>query len=302
MKLNRHLTILFADIVGSTNLYEELGDNQAQEATSNCLQHISKQVEAHRGTLIKTIGDEIMCTFQSAEEAGNAAIAIQESLCTFYPLPELQLKVKIGFHFGAVIIQDNDIFGDAVNLAARVTSQAKAQQIITTTETVQRMSKSLQLSSRQLDITKIKGKTKPVQLSELTWGEVSDLTIIGNPSQAPLFSNTSLKLLYQDQIIVINNTNPTFTIGRDNSNSLVITDPLISRYHSIIEYQTDGSFFITDRSTNGAFVTNTQGEEQFLHRNVAKLEGSGLIALGKRMSPTSTSVIYYDATYTPEVL
>ncbi len=301
MTVNNHLTLFFADIVGSTSLYEELGNTQAQKATSSCLQHISDLVEIHHGTVIKTIGDEIMCTFARPEDAGNAAITIQESLCSFCPLPNLCLQVRIGFHFGTVIVEDNDVFGDAVNLAARVTSLAKAQQIITTSETLQKLSNTLQLSSRQLNTTEIKGKTKPIQIYELTWGNVSDLTITGSVFQTPIFANTSLKLLYKEKTIVIDSETPTFTIGRDTLNAIIINDPLISRHHAIIEHQANGLFFITDLSTNGSFVTNTLGEEQFLHRNAARLEGCGLISLGKKMSPASSFVIYYDATFVPDI-
>ena len=300
MPNDNQLTIFFADIAGSTSLYEKLGNSQAQKATSACLQHIAHLVTTHNGAVIKTIGDEIMCTFESPEDAGNAAIATQESLCSFYPLPQLSLRVKIGFHCGTVIIEDGDVFGDAVNLAARLTTQAKAQQILTTSKTLQRMSQNLQTSSRQLNSTEIKGKTKPVQICELTWGNVSDLTITGSVFQAPLFANTSLKLLYNEQTILIDSKTPSFTVGRDSLNALVITDSLISRHHAVIEHQSNGLFFITDLSTNGSFVTNTLGEEQFLHRNAARLEGCGLISLGKKMSPASSFVIYYDATFVPE--
>ncbi len=302
MKIKTQIAILFADIVGSTSLYERLGNSQAQKATSNCLKHISSLIQAHQGILIKNIGDEIMCTFQSAEMAGNAAITIQESLYSFQPLPNLSLKVKIGLHFGTVIIENKDVFGDAVNLAARMTSQAKAQQIITTKETLMRMPKNLQLSSRQLNSAEIKGKTNPIQLYELTWGEISDLTITGTALHSPVISpNSSLNLDYRDKTTLLDIGSPKFTIGRDSDSSFVITDPLISRHHAVIEHQTSG-FIITDLSTNGTYVTNTQGEEQFLHRNAVNLDGCGYISLGRKMTPDSSSAIHYDANFLPEIL
>src|SRR4029078_4322725 len=136
------VAILFADVVGSTQLYEQLGDAKAREMVGRCLDIMREATEANKGTVIKTMGDEVMSTFPTPDDAMNAAKRMQEKISTN---PELahdngHVGIRIGCHFGPVVQEQRDIFGSAVHTANRMTSQAKAKQIINTLPTLPQLS------------------------------------------------------------------------------------------------------------------------------------------------------------------
>jgi adenylate cyclase len=160
------VAILFADVVGSTQLYDQLGDPKAREMVGRCLQIMREATETNRGTVIKTMGDEVMSTFPTADSAMNAARRMQERISTD---PELghdhgQVAIRIGCHFGTVVQEQRDIFGSAVHIANRMTSQAKAKQIITTLSTVELLSAEWRAMARQIDVATVRGKADEVVL------------------------------------------------------------------------------------------------------------------------------------------
>ncbi len=295
MQTKNQLAILFADIAGSTRLYEELGNDKARLITSRCLDRVSRTVSEYNGTVIKTIGDEVMCVFPAADIAARAAIMIQNTISAFSPLPGISLQMRIGFHFGEVLNEKGDVFGNAVNIAARMTAQAKAEQIITTGETLNRLSPQLRSAGRQLNEAHIHGKNEPIQICELTWGEVSELTVTGTASSVSPYSagNTILSLSFQGYKTTISRDNPLVTMGRGDNNSLVIQDLMASRRHARAEWRISGDFYLVDQSTNGVYVLNENGEKRFLHRGEMQLTGSGTFGLGRELSPASPEAIHY---------
>jgi class 3 adenylate cyclase len=139
---NQNLAILFADISGSTSLYETLGDERAHKLVSNFISVLSDIISQYQVKIIKTIGDEVMCTFASAYQAIHAAIGMNKALDTMPPIPlkkPISPSIRIGLHMGPVIWQGGDIFGDAVNVAARMVTMAKPRQIITTEQTIDKL-------------------------------------------------------------------------------------------------------------------------------------------------------------------
>ena len=171
MRRDVELVILFADVVGSTQLYEQLGDVKAREMVARCLQIMREATERFSGTLIKTMGDEVMSTFSTADDSMNAARRMQE---TTYSDASLRydnghVAIRIGCHFGSVVQEDHDVFGSAVHTANRMTSQAKAQQIITTLATVEQLSDEWRGLVRQIDVATVRGRRDEVELFEVLW-------------------------------------------------------------------------------------------------------------------------------------
>src|SRR4030088_3601839 len=136
------LAILFADVVGSTRLYDTMGDLRARDMVAICIDGMRPATEQRQGTVIKTMGDEVMATFPSADEALNAAAQMQQQISTHAQLKvdHQAVAIRIGCHFGPVMLEARDVFGATVHTANRMTSQAKAGQIITTAATVERLS------------------------------------------------------------------------------------------------------------------------------------------------------------------
>jgi class 3 adenylate cyclase len=122
------LAIVFADVVGSTKLYELLGDLRARDMVGICIDVMRAATEQHHGTVIKTMGDEIMATFPTADDALNAAAQMQMQISTHPGLKvdEQTVAIRIGCNFGPVVLENRDIFGSAVHTANRMTSQARS--------------------------------------------------------------------------------------------------------------------------------------------------------------------------------
>jgi class 3 adenylate cyclase len=290
------LAVLFSDVVGSTRIYEILGDQRAREIVSLCIELMRSATEQHRGTVIKTMGDEVMATFPSADDSMNAAAQIQRQISAH---PALQVEgqgvaVRIGCHYGPVVLESRDVFGATVHTANRMTSQAKAGQIMTTAATVEHLSAEWRASVRQIDIATLKGQGAEVTLYEAIW-QTEDVT-----SMLPSIAMGSghdrkvqrLRLVMFDREIVVDENRPHIAIGRADENDAVIRGNLISRIHARIEISRN-KFLLIDQSTNGTFVNSLDGEESFVRRDSMQLKGVGMIGLGKVPETDSPQTIRY---------
>ena len=152
------LAILFADVVGSTRLYELMGDLKARDMVAICIDVMRSATEQHQGTVIKTMGDEVMASFPSADQALNAAATMQQQISRHSQLKvEGQpVTIRIGCHFGPVVLENRDVFGATVHTANRMTSQAKGGQIMTTAAVVDKLSPQWRAAVRQVDIAMLK--------------------------------------------------------------------------------------------------------------------------------------------------
>ncbi|MCP4392122.1 MAG: adenylate/guanylate cyclase domain-containing protein, partial [Gammaproteobacteria bacterium] len=168
--------IMFADISGSTQMYDQLGDEAAKRTIDKCLGQLQIVTEAHKGVVIKKIGDELMCRFDSADAAVSAARVSQSEIKALGTLENTLLAIRAGIHYGEVIEDDNDIFGDAVNIAARMAGIAKGGQIITTADTVSELNPELGSQARQVDLTRVKGKQEKLAVFEVLWEQSGDVT------------------------------------------------------------------------------------------------------------------------------
>ena len=110
--------VLFADVSGSTKLYETAGNAVAHAAVESCVNLMRQKTQAAKGRVIKTIGDEVMSAFSSADDAADAAIEMQLAISELPPVGNTTLGIRIGFNYGPVVERDGDVFGDAVNLAS----------------------------------------------------------------------------------------------------------------------------------------------------------------------------------------
>ncbi len=277
------LAILFADVVGSTKLYELMGDLRARDMVALCIDVMRTATEQNNGTVIKTMGDEVMSTFPTVDEALNAASQMQHMITEH---PDLKVdgqpvSIRIGCHFGPVVLENRDIFGSAVHTANRMTSQAKAGQIITTSTMVEKLSAEWQSAVRQIDIATLKGRSNEVALYEVLW-QTEDITSMlpAIPMNGRDGKKMHLRLRYQGQEVVVDEKRTNVAMGRAEDNDLVVKGNLISRLHARIEMSRN-KFLLIDQSTNGTFVTAANGEESFVRRDSMQLKGEGLIGLGK---------------------
>ena len=285
------LVILFADISGSTHLYEVLGDTAARQRVGRCLSFLTKMTHENGGTAIKTIGDAVLSTFPSANAAVQAARAMQEALAEEAPGSQLPLAIRVGLHFGLALVEAEDIYGDAVNVAARIVGLAKAEQILATRQTVELLTPELRARTRYIDRAPVKGKQEEIDLYEVIWQE-TDLTPVETLHVVSLVPQALLRLHYRDRTVELNQSRPVVTMGRGQQNDLVVQGELISRFHVCVEYRR-GKFVLLDQSTNGTFVITQAGERVYVHREELLLQGTGVISLGRALAADSPEAIHF---------
>lgn len=294
-----NLAIMFADISGSTKLYDSLGDDTARALVSHTLDTISEVIVRYNGTVIKTIGDEIMCTFDSAEDAATAACEMHETLDEENNEGNNAepVAIRIGMHFGPAIMEAGDVFGDAVNIAARMAAQAKARQIMTTKTTMELLPPILQASTRFVDYAPIKGKKDIVEIFEVIWQQ-EDITRMATSMLSPdkKMPQVKLRLRYNNQDTMLDPERSSIILGRSQGCDMPVAEKLASRQHVRIELRRE-KFFIIDQSTNGTYVRIDDNGDSFLRREEMALSGTGTISLGRAFSEEPIEVVHFSHEY-----
>jgi hypothetical protein len=288
------LAVLFADICGSTALYDNLGDSLARRLIAQCVATMSGEISAHRGTLIKTIGDEIMCTFPSAEAAMHAACAMQRAVKNGRYEGGHEMHIRIGFNYGDAIREAGDVFGDTVNVAARVAAITRADQIMTTQAVVNALPPDLREKTRQIMRTEFKGKQEQFDISIVIW-EMDDMlsTRIGTPVFRKSPENIDeMALHYRDQSLKVNKERRSVVLGRGEVCDIVVQSSFASRQHIRIELRF-GKFVVADQSTNGTYVRLGDGSVVRLAREEMILQGSGSISLGQPYSENPAELVEF---------
>jgi class 3 adenylate cyclase len=293
MAKDLEVAIVFADVVGSTQLYDKFGDTKASETVAHCLEIMKDATHQFNGTVIKTIGDEVMSTFETVDDAMGAAVMMQTRVTTETKEDGIPVTIRIGCHYGPVVQEQNDIFGAAVHTANRMTSQAKAKQIVISGFTVEQMSPDLRKQTRQIDVATVRGRLDEVALYELVWQPEEATSMLPTIEWESRDRRASKLLLnFRDSTIEVSDKRKSINLGRADDNDLVVKGNLISRIHAKIEMRR-GKFVLVDQSTNGTFIQNVRGQETFVRRDTTELGDEGTIGLGRAEQPGSNLAIYY---------
>jgi class 3 adenylate cyclase len=284
------LAVLFADISGSAKLYETLGDSEALATVERCLAIIKQVCSDTGGRVVKTIGDEVMAVFPGADGAARAATEMQARISAQKTSRGTPLAIHVGFHFGPVLEDGNDVFGDTVTVAARLSNLARGGQVFTSKETVATLPPAVRARTRDHQAQSVKGKQQDVGLFELVWQETEDeLTALSTRVELrPSF----LKLKHGDQELELSDTRASLSIGRDPQNDLVIGDRKASRMHARIERRRD-KFVIIDHSSNGTYVTMGNEPEIALRREELVLRGQGRVSFGHAYQDDPSETLGY---------
>jgi class 3 adenylate cyclase len=163
-------TVLFTDVEGSTALTQRLGDTKARELLREHERMVREALKSHGGSEVKTMGDGFMASFSSATKALECAIAMQRAFAEHNEGAEEPIKVRIGLNAGEPIAEDEDLFGTAVNLAARICGHADPGQILAPI-VVRELAAGKQFMLADLGETELRGFEDPVRLYELRWRE-----------------------------------------------------------------------------------------------------------------------------------
>ncbi len=295
MSVPQSLTILFADVSGSTKLFETRGDVRARAIIGTVLKALAEVAQRHGGSLVKTIGDEVMCTFPGALQGLLASTDMQRRVKGEADFVLENIGIRIGLHHGEALVEDNDVFGDAVNVAARMAALAKRDQIVATAGTALGITNAAGLRVRSIGTARVAGKLMPIEIVDVMWQEdVSHVTTVQRIVQ---FANSPtermrLVLRHRDREFSIDELADPFTLGREVGHSLTIDADWVSRDHAMIEWKR-GHFVLTDRSTNGTWV-KIGNEELMVHRDVFHLRRTGSISLGQASATGSTNLVLFE--------
>jgi len=281
--------LLFVDISGSTALYESLGDQEAHSRIDQRLRLLQRAAVEHGGQVVKSMGDGLMCDFTDADRALHAAQAMQVTM--FAGQSGLALGIHVGCHFGPVLDNEGDVYGDSVNVTARIVGIAKTGQVIVTREIVDRLSAHLREKLRPLGEVTVKGRREPVQILEYVWEGSPELTMITQLDSIPRISR--LRLVCGSNERTLDASNPdAITLGRDGASAIVVGDREASRQHAKIERRPD-RFVLIDHSSNGTFVVVEHESEVWVRREEFILRGRGRIALGRPTGDPDVTLLEY---------
>lgn len=276
MRRPEKAAVLFADVLGGAG------------ALNDCLTQLREATRSAAGEVVKTIGSEIMATFPDPDAAAAAASRMQVMLGAMREAGAAKLALRVGFQAGPVLRREGDVFGDTVNVAARLAKQASPGQILTSRETTELLSPALRNSTRALYSVDMKGKSASVELCELLWQESPDITdVAGHESGPP----ARLRVRYRAGN-EIEAGGDGLLVGRDRDCDIAVEDEHASRRHCTIQPR-NGKFVVHDHSANGTYVTVEGEGEIALHREDYVLRGHGWIAFGQPLGRAADALEYF---------
>jgi adenylate cyclase len=262
-------TVAFIDVVDSVGLYRRLGDAAAQLLIDKTLATAQTTAVDGGGQCVKRSGDELLLLFDGAEAACQALVAAQGTAT---------LDLRIGVHAGALIKKRGDVFGDTVNIAARLTAIARAREIIVSEIVRNDLPRALQKDCRPFEKVRLRGTARSMAIFHLCWEE----------SAATRFNSAVVVTSGQRQRLLLQTrTGPValareqeLTIGRDPKCDVVIDDERVSRFHATIEWRR-GMVMLRDHSTNGSFVwLADETRAHYLRREELPIRGTGQLNFG----------------------
>jgi class 3 adenylate cyclase len=290
-----HCTVLFADLRGSTSLYESLGNAEAASVVTHSVNVVARIVEEHGGQVIKTLGDGLMAIFDDPPDGVHAAEEVHESLDRVIGSGRTSrrpaLRVQFAMAHGEIIQVGHDVFGDAVNVAARLLDHAGDNETLATAQTLQCLPRDLCGRFRRLERLHLRGRLEPVEIWKLDARRGVDALSTMFGDTAPTTVPDGLRLTVEGQARIHSVRNLPIILGRSHEATYCIDDNRISRLHARIEWSA-GNFQLTDLSSNGTYVRfGRQSQIVTLRRGTCTLHGRGVIALGVNPTlPTAPSV------------
>ncbi len=274
--------VLFADVTDSTRIYETLGDAQAHTLIEQLLWVLGNAAAGHGGTVVKKLGDGMVCAFATSDAACRAACDMQlAALSTPAARPADRLAVRIGFTFGPVVLSDGDVFGDTVNVCSRLVALANPEQVLTTQQTMAEMAPELRARCRELFPIRVRGRHEEITACNVRYREDLDATETNlRLTTLTRARELVLKLTYGGELRVVRTAGSGLRIGRDKDNDMVVESHFASRSHARV-YPREGHFVLQDLSSNGTYLlADGSTSEILLRREEAVLTERGWIGLG----------------------
>jgi class 3 adenylate cyclase len=276
--------VVFADLVGSTSMFERLGDADASQFVTRLTGMLGEVFAGHQGRVVKVLGDGLFVVFEDVTRAVEACVHVQNHLLKERILPGgtgPAVQMQIGIESGEVVVIDGDCFGDTVNSAARLADLAGAGQILTTENVWKTLRPEQQATLRSMGPMYLRGKAEASHIYRVEWlaGRDEDSTMVGKPLLSAK-KLEHLELTYGDQVLTVQPRGSKLTMGRSAEAGLIVNDPRVSRVHASVAWQ-GGHFLLCDTSSYGTWVyLGSQSEPVVLRRTECYLIGTGTIVAG----------------------
>lgn len=289
--LPRETSVLFAQFFGGPELFAAAGDLAAVDALGRCMHALADAAERAGARVVKRSADRLMALAASPDKAAEAATALHHAMEAAAVATGARLALGVGFHHGPVLQKDADVFGDTVNLAARIAELAGKGQVLTDLRTARAMGTEYRPWVRLLYTTDVKGRSEKVSLCEIVWRTDPDATAssLARPRPPAHEPAAALKLAYRGRTVVRRRTGEALTLGRDAQCDLVLASGQVSRRHCTIERKHD-RFVLIDHSTNGTYVAAEGGPEVLVLREEITLPRRGALTLGEPRAGAADTV------------
>lgn len=276
------VTVLFADISGSTTLYARRGDVSAFGLASRCLAVVESGIAGAGGRVLKRLGDGVLALFERPADALRAATAVRTALAASDDtLQQEGVRVRFGISCGAAVLAADDVFGDVVNVAARLVSVAGPEEIFLSGTAYETLDPEMRSQLRLIDQLLLRNRPAAVLVYEFV-GDERDATVgIG---ARPRASTTAMEITYGAALFVIGPERPRLTIGRSPAHDICLEHTAVSRLHAEVVLRGD-KFVLADHSTNGTYVHIENGPVLRLLREELALSGRGRIVAGVESEP-----------------
>lgn len=295
------LTIAFVDLTGSVSVFETLGNDRATKAITKLTQWIGVAGLENGGTVVKMLGDGVLLSFTNNQLAVEAMMHIQQEHAqrvTQWP-NRLKLMMQIGMARGQVIQVDGDCFGDAVNLASRLSDLAGPEQILVTEAVIRKLGPRNGVRSRNLGPMRIKGRVEPCEVFRIEWQTEMLSEFLTLPADLHQLSARTesvfggIELGWLDTSHAYNLTDLPVKIGRVPEADFVVNDPRVSRLHASIDIRS-GNYVLEDISSYGTWVRFDGTENAIsLRRQECLLHSDGEIAMGAPFTDYSAPTVRF---------
>lgn len=296
-------TVVFADLFGSTGVFEALGNAKATEAVTRITAWVAQKFNSHGGRVVKFLGDGVLATFEDNTTALVAVVDMQRSykaLLSHMPSNNY-MPLRIGVARGDVEVVDDDCYGDAVNIAARLSELTGPHQIWANSAVIVDGAVSSQTQIRPLGPIHIRGRSEPCIVCQIEWQEDlnPDLFTIAAPPNS-MFDDAAADALGGQIELSWLDTRKTFKsfempiyIGRTRQVEFLVNDARVSRTHARVDWR-NGCVVLVDVSSYGSWVRfSGGGADLMLRREECVLHGRGEISLGTPFGDLSAPVISF---------
>jgi class 3 adenylate cyclase len=297
-------TVMFADLTGSTAVFEKFGNEAATRTITTLTDWIVQVCRAHGGRLVKTLGDGVLAIFPAGADAIEAVVQMQREHARRSTRhgPVHRLQLQVGLACGEVVEVAGDCFGDAVNVAARLSDLSGARQILATEGVVDQVpSPPPGTRFHPLGIVPIRGREQEIRLFRIDWEEDASTDMMTIPAFASparparqRVAGGAIELHHADNARIFTGDQLPVHLGRAREAEFLVPDPRVSRLHARIDWHNQG-FVLVDLSSNGTCV-RFQGAptELTLRRDECSLHGSGEIALGPDFADWTVPTVRFE--------